>query len=213
MPAEATQVRDPVADPALLTHWLVVGSLTLPGEPWNVRSARTFVAQTIGARHPRADEAVLLTSELVTNAVTHSRSRLPGGTVKVVIAAKASVLLISVTDDGSDSTVPVIRRREDGEHGNGLLLAATIADVWGYMDQASRMIVWFKLGSRGAPGRHPASAGPISRASQHAERGSSHPSASPAAALTTGQAFPGNRTPRAACAQGSVGTRLAGTPT
>ena len=160
MPAQVVHVRDPVADPALLTHWLGLGSLTLPGEPRHVRSARTFVAQTIGAGHQRADEALLLTSELVTNAVTHSRSRLPGGTVKVVVAAKASALLISVTDDGSDSTVPAIRRLDEGEHGNGLLLADTIADVWGYMHHASRMMVWFKLGSRGGSPRHPIRAGP-----------------------------------------------------
>ncbi len=133
MPAEATHVSDPVADPALLTHWLILGSITLPGDPQHVRSARTFVARTIGADHPRADEALLLTSELVTNAVTHSRSRLPGGTVEVVVATRASGLLISVTDDGADSTVPAIMSIAGGEHGNGLLLTETIADVWGYL--------------------------------------------------------------------------------
>src|SRR5579859_3724082 len=150
--AMPTYVRDPIADPALLTHWLVLGSLTLPGEPQHVRSARTFVAHAIGARHARADEALLLTSELVTNAVTHTRSRLPGGTVTVVVSEKAWTLLISVTDDGSESTVPAIRTAEGGEHGNGLLLAATIADIWGYVQHASRTTVWVKLGAQSPRG-------------------------------------------------------------
>ena len=149
MPAEATHVSDPVADPALLTHWLILGSITLPGDPQHVRSARTFVARTIGADHPRADEALLLTSELVTNAVTHSRSRLPGGTVEVVVATRASGLLISVTDDGADSTVPAIMSIAGGEHGNGLLLTETIADVWGYLQNPRRTMVWFKLLAHG----------------------------------------------------------------
>jgi len=158
MPASVTvHVREPVADPALLTHWQLRGSLTVPGEPRYVRSARTFVAKTIGARHPRADEALLLTSEFVTNAVTHSRSRLSGGTVKVVVAAKALALLISVADDGSDATVPEIRRLEYGEHGNGLLLADAIADFWGFEHHSSRTIVWFKLCSRCRPPPEPMS--------------------------------------------------------
>ena len=162
MPASASvHIREPVADPALLTHWLTLGCLTLPGEPQYVRSARTFVAQTIGVRHPRADEALLLTSEFVTNAVTHSRSRLPGGTVRVVVAAKALALLISVTDDGSDATVPAIRHLEYGEHGNGLLLADAIADFWGYEHHSSRTIVWFKLCSR-----HRINADPMARSAQ-----------------------------------------------
>jgi len=145
MPAEAALVRDRIADPALLTHWLALGRLTLPGEPRHVRSARVFVEQTIGAHHRRADAALLLTSELVTNAVTHSRSRLPGGAIDVVVAAKIAGLLISVTDDGSDSTLPEISKTSGGEHGNGLLLTDSIADGWGYLRCSHRTLVWFKL--------------------------------------------------------------------
>ena len=141
-------VRDRIADPALLTHWLALGRLTLPGEPRHVRSARMFVEQTIGADHRRADEALLLTSELVTNAVTHSRSRLPGGTIDVVVAAKIAGLLISVTDDGSDSTLPAISKTAGGEHGNGLLLTDSIADGWGVLRCSHRITVWFKLNSK-----------------------------------------------------------------
>lgn len=149
MPAEATHTGDPVADPALLPPWLILGSVTLPGRPEYVREARKFVARTIGADHPRADTAALLTSELVTNAVTHSRSRLPGGTVEVVVATNVSGQLVKVADNGSDSDVPVIRNSPVSESGNGLLLVETLADAWGYLRGPRRTLVWFKLCSPG----------------------------------------------------------------
>jgi anti-sigma regulatory factor (Ser/Thr protein kinase) len=153
MPAEATRTSDPAADPALVPHWLILGSVTLVGRPEYVRAARQFVTRTIGDDHPKADAAVLLTSELVTNAVTHSRSRLPGGTIELVVATKSSGLLISVTDNGSDSQVPAIGVRPGGENGHGLLLVEKLADVWGYLQDSARTVVWFRLCTHQAPRR------------------------------------------------------------
>jgi len=151
MPAEATDTSDRIADPALLPHWLILGSVTLPGRPGYVREARRLVAAAIGADHPRADTVLLLTSELVTNAVTHSRSRWPDGTVDVMVAAGVAGLLVAVTDDGSDASVPVIRNRPGAENGNGLLLVETLADAWGYLPRRGRTMCWFRLGSRERP--------------------------------------------------------------
>jgi anti-sigma regulatory factor (Ser/Thr protein kinase) len=145
MAAEATRTSDPAADPALLPHWLILGSVTLPGRPEHVRAARQFVTRTIGYDHPKADAAILLTSELVTNAVKHSRSRWPGGTIELVVATKSSGLLISVTDNGSDTKVPTIGISPGGDNGNGLLLVESLADVWGYLHDSARTVVWFRL--------------------------------------------------------------------
>src|SRR5262249_52467601 len=145
MPAEATRASNAAADPALLPHWLILGSVTLLGRPEHVRAARQFVARTIGHDHPKADAAMLLTSELVTNAVTHSRSRLPGGTIELVVTANSAGLLISVTDNGSDSKVPTIGVSPGGENGNGLLLVESLADIWGYLHDSTRTMVWFRL--------------------------------------------------------------------
>lgn len=153
MPAEATRASDAAADPALLPHWLILGSVTLLGRPEHVRTARQFVTRTIGHDHPKADAAMLLTSELVTNAVTHSRSRLPGGTVELVVSTNSSGLLISVTDNGSDSKVPTIGVNPGGQNGNGLLLVESLADVWGYLHDLARTVVWFRLCTHEAP-RH-----------------------------------------------------------
>jgi anti-sigma regulatory factor (Ser/Thr protein kinase) len=146
MPAEATRVSDPAADPALLPAWLMLGSMTLPGRPEHVRDARGFVARAVGD-DPRADTALLLTSELVTNAIVHSRSRRAGGTVAVVVAKNAAGLLVTVTDNGSESGVPVAAGQAGDEHGNGLVLVETLADSWGCLRSDSRTTVWFRLGA------------------------------------------------------------------
>jgi anti-sigma regulatory factor (Ser/Thr protein kinase) len=151
MPAETAEAGARFADPALLTHWALLGKLTLPGLPEHVRDARTFVARLTGSGHAHADAAVLLTSELVTNAVVHSKSGLPGGTVELAVSTRAGILLISVTDNGSDARLPAAGNDPGGEHGNGLLLVESLADDWGYVSLADRTVVWFRLGGRGRP--------------------------------------------------------------
>jgi anti-sigma regulatory factor (Ser/Thr protein kinase) len=146
MPAETARASAPIADPALLFYWVVLGRVTLPGLPENVREARRFVARAIGDGHAQADTALLLTSELVTNAVRHSRSGLPGGTVELIVAAKAASLLISVIDNGSDVTLPQTGNIPGGENGNGLLLVESLSLDWGFASQAGRTAVWFRLG-------------------------------------------------------------------
>lgn len=145
MPAEATHISDAAAEPALLPHWLILGRVMLPGRPEYVREARKFVARAIGADHPRADTALLLTSELVTNAVTHSKSGLPDGTIELIVAAKVASLLISVTDNGAEATVPTIGNNPGGENGSGLVLVESLADAWGYLCEPARTVVWFSL--------------------------------------------------------------------
>ena len=146
MPAETAPASAPIADPALLIYWVILGRITLPGLPENVRDARKFVVQAIGAGHPHTDTAALLTSELVTNAIEHSRSGLPGGTVELIVAAKAASLLISVIDNGSDSGLPQAGNSPGEESGNGLLLVQSLAADWGFATEAARTVVWFRLG-------------------------------------------------------------------
>src|SRR5271166_22477 len=144
MPAEASRASDRADDPVLLPEWIVLGSLTLPGCAEHVRKARQFVARTLGDDQC-VNEALLLTSEVVTNSVVHSRSRLPGGTVTVAVARNQSGVLITVTDAGSDSRLPVVSNVAGAENGNGLLLVETLADVWGYAHNEESTTVWFRL--------------------------------------------------------------------
>ena len=72
----------------------------LPGAPESATTARRLTRQLLGDRHPAADTAMLLVSELVTNSVMHSRSRRPGGTITVAVCAGTNSVLIQVRDDG-----------------------------------------------------------------------------------------------------------------
>ena len=63
----------------MTTGTAIGASLSVPGRPDQVHAARVFTSEALGDDHPCAPVAVLLVSELVTNSVLHSDSRLPGG--------------------------------------------------------------------------------------------------------------------------------------
>jgi serine/threonine-protein kinase RsbW len=123
----------------------VLGRLTVPGRPEYVHETRSFVAKALGDLHPNLDDAVLLTSELVTNAVTHTGSRVPGGTVTVVVAESAGGVRIEVADGGSDLYTPVVRGEIYTADGHGLQLVQNLSDQWGYLRDDLGTTVWFWL--------------------------------------------------------------------
>lgn len=109
--------------------------------------ARRFVAELLGDAHPCVDSAVLLTSELATNAVCH-RSAEHGDDAFFLV----SVLLhgaqatISVHDHGSEK-IPHIRMvTTDATGGRGIALVDQIAARWGFSRDASGTRVWFEVG-------------------------------------------------------------------
>ena len=124
----------------------IAQSLTVPGRAEQVPRARAFIARALAARGLRDEVACLLGSELVTNAVRHSESRLPGGTVTVTVTAERSEILVAVTDDGGPSW-PVIREGQDpsAEDGRGLLLVAELSTRWGYRRGDGNLTTWFEV--------------------------------------------------------------------
>jgi serine/threonine-protein kinase RsbW len=112
-------------------------ALTLPGRPESARAAREFTAACLPGC-PVAADAMLCVDELVANAIRHSRSGLPGGTIEVRIAVAAGEWLrVEVQDAGP---LPVPAPRDDpSEHGRGLALVVALAEVFG-ADGDSR---WF----------------------------------------------------------------------
>jgi anti-sigma regulatory factor (Ser/Thr protein kinase) len=147
MPPTTAQAGNPARDQARTTG-AVVGALTIPGRPEHVREARAFVTKALGDLHPSLDTAILLTSELVTNAVTHSSSRRPGGTVTVVITESGGGLRFEVGDEGSELGPPLVRSEMLATDGHGLFLVQALASQWGYVRASSGTTVWFWL----APG-------------------------------------------------------------
>lgn len=114
-----------------------------PGSGDQVARARLFVGQVLG-ECPAADDAILLTSELVTNAITHTASG-RGGKVLVTVYRADTRVRVEVQDDGSDQ-VPVVRSYEKAkESGYGLGLVDLMAHRWGHRGGRRSRIVWFML--------------------------------------------------------------------
>ena len=145
MAAAATRVSRTADDPAAMAGAAVVGSLTIPGRPEHVCEARAFVAKALGERNPLADVAVLLASELVTNAVLHSKSRDAGGMVAVMVIEMPGGIRVEVADGGSEQSIPVVKSDVFMSDGHGLFLVQTLADHWGYVRDEVGTTVWFWL--------------------------------------------------------------------
>jgi anti-sigma regulatory factor (Ser/Thr protein kinase) len=118
------------------------------GVPGSVGDARAWLEATLQAlRVPAAilDSAVLVLSELVTNAVTHTISGRPGGEVTVEALVHhqgpCTELTLRVVDGGA-ATVPRPRQASpDSEHGRGLSLVEAFTQAWGELTDG-RCGVW-----------------------------------------------------------------------
>lgn len=131
----------------MLTSTAALGALTVDGNEREVGRVRAYISGILGPDHPRAGVACLLVSELVTNAVQHSRSHLPGGTVTVTVTGTGPGIRVEVTDDGGTASVPAVSRDRSplAAHGRGLLLVEALADGWGYQRGPAGTTVWVTL--------------------------------------------------------------------
>jgi anti-sigma regulatory factor (Ser/Thr protein kinase) len=121
------------------------GCLTIPGRPEQASAAREFVKTALGTGHPCTFTAVLLTSELVTNSVLHSNSRLPGQSITVTVAEIPGGARVEVRDAGGAS-VPSPHARDDlAEHGRGLQLVRDLSARWGYRRHGNGLVTWFEI--------------------------------------------------------------------
>jgi anti-sigma regulatory factor (Ser/Thr protein kinase) len=119
---------------------------TLPGRPESVRAFREL-AREAAASQDQAEAAALCVSELVTNALVHTRSGLPGGTVAVQfeLLPGCRSLHIRVQDDGTRIPTPPTGGGLAGpaESGYGLGIVATLADYWGVTPtDDGRSVTW-----------------------------------------------------------------------
>jgi anti-sigma regulatory factor (Ser/Thr protein kinase) len=154
MAAVAARASDSAEDLAMMARAAVIGSLTIAGRPDQVGAARAFITKVLGEDEPATDVAVLLASETVTNAVLHSNSRRPGGTVTITALEIGGGVRIDVTDAGSPGSTPVVKPDNCISGGHGLFLVQTLADQWGYLREEFGTTVWFWLQrGRGYPAR------------------------------------------------------------
>lgn len=160
-----------------------------PGRHDQVSCARAFVRDILGGC-PQLDEAVLLTSELCTNALQHTHSG-DGGTFEVTVYHRPGSLRIEVRDDGSPSgpvPQPVDSCSLDGR---GLEIVACLAHRWGQRGDEYGRCVYFEL-------RWPDPAGPDDPAPSE-----------PAGARSARKEIPMTGNPSTAAASGPAGLRSA----
>jgi len=125
-------------------------SRSFPGHPEQVARARHFVTAALPGCQA-APDAVLLTSELATNAVWHSATG-RGGAFAVAVWHAGGRIKVTVTDDGSATRPAVAAAAEQlATSGRGLLLVDALADSWGYEAGGpdGRGCVWFELSCPG----------------------------------------------------------------
>jgi anti-sigma regulatory factor (Ser/Thr protein kinase) len=146
----------------------LVATAAYQPEPTAAAAARRFVRDTLQtwliggatiAGDGLIDDAVLLTSELVTNAVVHAGTpvevtcKLTGGGVEVVVSDEHPARL--VPEPPENEHIPAERTS-----GRGLLLPAALASAWGVTYGRSAKAVWFRIGeAEPGPGPGPGQGG------------------------------------------------------
>jgi anti-sigma regulatory factor (Ser/Thr protein kinase) len=116
--------------------------IDLPSEPESVARARRFIEAWCHAwaTYPVIDPALLIVSELVTNAITHG-----GGLHALRLRRDDDSLRIEVVDNGEGSP-EVAELSDTAEGGRGLRIIALTARAWGVEDhEHGTKVVWAEL--------------------------------------------------------------------
>ena len=91
---------------------------------------------------PHADDIILCASELAANAVLHSNSARPGGTITVhMTIGHGERVRIEVHDNGG----PWTQLAADADRPHGLDLVRALASAWGIADTLTGRTVWAQL--------------------------------------------------------------------
>ncbi len=116
----------------------------LPPDPRSVRAARVFIQTHCAAAQlpsDTSDMAVLLTSEVVTNALLHGRSQ-----VRLAVRIDQTGLTVETGDDNSQHPQNTTTTTDLGAlGGRGLSILASLATCWGVHDEPFGKIVWFRI--------------------------------------------------------------------
>jgi len=130
-----------------LVEWVL--QQELPADTLSAGQAREAVTSALisDVTDAALDTLVLLTSELVTNVVTHARSSCHLG-----VELFPEVVRISVTDE-SGAPLEVRAVGIDAESGRGLALVEMLSSSWGVINRTAGKTVWFEVPRAGA---HPA---------------------------------------------------------
>jgi serine phosphatase RsbU (regulator of sigma subunit)/anti-sigma regulatory factor (Ser/Thr protein kinase) len=182
-------------------HQDLVAAADFDPEPSSVAAARQFIRETLVSwglpdGGDRVADAVLLASELVTNAVVHA-----GTQVQLTCRLNGTTVEVSVLDRHPARVIPdppSAAADVDRPSGRGLLLPAALSSSWGVTYAPAAKAIWFRLGPDSPAGGH--AAAPPMGGRQAGSAAGGQAAAPPAAQALTGPsrldaAFsrPGNR--------------------
>jgi len=119
-------------------------AITLPHAAGAASIVRAYLRRQANLLHPpMLDDALILTSELVTNAIRHGRPA-----VTLAIHLEPSALTVVVTDTGPERR-PLVPSapHPDSPTGRGLVIVDALATRWGITPQSGSpgKAVWFAL--------------------------------------------------------------------
>jgi two-component sensor histidine kinase len=152
----STQVRDrryAIGQPDA-TRWMMSATtgrlcrISLAPMPESARAAREFTVAALRRWHldPLISDAVLIASELVTNAINHGTP--PGevpGYVELTWSYQVSRLICVITDRALEPPV-MTPAGTDAESGHGLQIVGALAAAWGWtMLGTGEKAVWAAL--------------------------------------------------------------------
>jgi CheY-like chemotaxis protein/anti-sigma regulatory factor (Ser/Thr protein kinase) len=117
-------------------------TIDLPAQATSVAQAREFVASTFavwGIPADTIDDALVVVSELVTNAVTHA-----GSACQVRLAVDKVAVRISVLDNGAGTPDPQ-PFSDTKPHGRGLHIVGALSSAWGVDRVPQGKLVWAEM--------------------------------------------------------------------
>jgi anti-sigma regulatory factor (Ser/Thr protein kinase) len=97
-----------------------------------------------GVRASTVDDAVVIVSELLSNALRHARP-LPSGEIRVAWNRHGDVVEVAVSDGGSSTEPRRGRPALSSLGGRGLGIVETLADCWGVRREEDATTVWALL--------------------------------------------------------------------
>lgn len=126
----------------------------LPFDPASVPVVRRQIGSTLrscGVDSTTADDAMLVVTELVSNALRHARP-LPSGTLRVRCALRQDVVRIEVTDGGASTRPHIVNPPATALGGRGLSIVDELAETWGVRPgRADEYGEPFERGNGGGP--------------------------------------------------------------
>jgi anti-sigma regulatory factor (Ser/Thr protein kinase) len=138
------------------------GTVLLPWAPASVAAARKRLGADLSAAgifDATVGDAVLVVSELLSNAIRHARP-LPGANVQVAWAVDQDAIEVAVSDGGAPTTPLPAHATVSSLGGRGLDIVEYVARTWGVRSDDSGQTVWAVLAApaAGQSGAEPTSA-------------------------------------------------------